>query len=163
MLAKQGTRQHAVYIRAIQQIQQLNCMLNPQNSNPVSDTGSNSTKNNIFNSTDTHVENIAPVTTEISSRQQSVELEAQSLTPQTITDSTSNSTESNKARSVKSKPLKVGDLVVIKAGGLSGKTGTIEQLTPVNLGKQKSFNAVVSSPSFGMPQTIPVNHLELVK
>ena len=56
--------------------------------------------------------------------------------------------------------IKVGDRVRIKAGGLSGKTGTVQQITQIGKGKAKVINAVVSSDEFGMPQTIPVNHLE---
>jgi 5S rRNA maturation endonuclease (ribonuclease M5)/transcription antitermination factor NusG len=125
MLVKQGTRQNAVYIRAIQQIQQLNCLLNSQNPNPVSDTATNSTKNNIFIPTDAHVQNIAHATQEISSMPQSVESEAQTLARQPISDSTSNSTEFNKPRSVKSKALKIGDRVEVTKGFFIGATGTI--------------------------------------
>lgn len=164
MLVKQGTRQNAVYIRAIQQIQQLNCLLNSRKSDTVSDTGSNSTKNNIFNSTDTQVENIAPATTEKSSMCQSVELEAQPLTQQAFSDSTSNSTGLNKARSVESKALKVGDRVCIKAGSLSGKVGKIDRLIPVYLGKLgNSFEAIVVNPAFAISPSIPIAHLERVK
>jgi len=105
MLVKQGTRQNAVYIRAIQQIQQLNCLLNSPNPNPVSDTATNSTKNNIFISTDTHVQNIAHATQEISSMPQS------------------------KPRSVKSKALKIGDRVRIKKGSLGGLIATVESVS----------------------------------
>lgn len=115
MLVKQGTRQNAVYIRAIQQIQQLNCLLNSPNPNPVSDTGSNSTKNNIFISTDTQVQNIAPATQEISSMPQSVESEAQTLAQQPIPNSTSNSTEFNKLDFVELKAkYEVGDRVTLR-------------------------------------------------
>lgn len=54
---------------------------------------------------------------------------------------------------------KVGDRVIVKAGGLAGKTGTVDQLVK----KGNVVSCVVSSPNFGMPQTIPVNHLELVQ
>jgi hypothetical protein len=50
--------------------------------------------------------------------------------------------------------LKIGDTVCVKAGGLSGKIGTIDQVT--------GNTAIVSSPSFGMPQTIPLVHLEVM-
>lgn len=154
MLVKQGTRQNAVYIRAIQQIQQLNCLLNSQKSDTVSDTDPDSTKNNIFNSTDTQQENIALATPEKSSMCQSVELKAQTLTQQAFPNSTSNSTESNKPRSVKQKRLKVGDYVQIKAGGLSGKIGVVESL-------DKTF-AYVTGTGFGMEQKIPIAHLEAI-
>jgi hypothetical protein len=154
MLVKQGTRQNAVYIRAIQQIQQLNCLLNSQKSDTVSDTPVNSTKNNIFNSTDTQLENIAPATTEKSSMCQSVELEAQTLTQQAIPNSTSNSTESNKPKSVEQNRLKVGDYVQIKAGGLSGKVGLVERLD--------KNAAYVTGTGFGMEQKIPIAHLQVI-
>lgn len=51
--------------------------------------------------------------------------------------------------------LKVGDRVRVLAGGLSGKIGTVDQIT--------GSSAIVSSPSFGMPQTIPLAHLEQVE
>lgn len=50
--------------------------------------------------------------------------------------------------------LSVGDTVRVKFGGLSGKTGVIDKIT--------AKTAIVSSPSFGMPQTIPLAHLEKV-
>lgn len=154
MLTKQGARQNAVYIRAIQQIQQFNSLLNSQNSDTVSDTSPNSTKNIFFNSTDTNSPNIALATTEKSPMSQSVELEAQSLTLQTISNSTSNSTELNKPRSVKSKGLKIGDRVTIKAGGLSGKQGVV-QVIDKNI-------AHVHGQGFGMAQKIPIAHLEVM-
>lgn len=55
--------------------------------------------------------------------------------------------------------LAVGDRVVVKAGGLAGKIGTVDQLVK----KGSVISCVVSSPNFGMPQTIPINHLELMK
>ena len=50
--------------------------------------------------------------------------------------------------------LKIGDTVCVKAGGLSGKTGTVDKIS--------GNTATVSSPSFGMPQTIPLVHLEVM-
>jgi hypothetical protein len=129
MLTKQGSRQNAVYIRAIQQIQQLNCLLNPQKSDSVSDTPVNSTKNNIFNSTDTQVQNIALANHENSPMPQSVELEAQTHTQQTITDSTSNSTGFNKPKSVRQKRLKVGDKARINGGFSAGQAVVITKIT----------------------------------
>ncbi|MBD2178394.1 AAA family ATPase [Pseudanabaena sp. FACHB-1998] len=160
MLTKQGTRQNAVYIRAIQHIQQFNSLLNSPNPNSASDAAPNSTKDKNIFSTDTQVLKTVDVTAENMPMPQSVELEAQTLTQQPIPNSTSNSTQFNKPRSVKSKQLKVGDRVRIKAGGLSGKIGTVDKVTEVGKGKAKIVNAVVSSDQFGMPQTIPVNHLE---
>jgi 5S rRNA maturation endonuclease (ribonuclease M5)/transcription antitermination factor NusG len=155
MLVKQGTRQNAVYIRAIQQIQQLNCLLNSTNPNPVSDTATNSTKNNIFISTDTHVQNIAHATQEISSMPQSVESEAQTLARQPISDSTSNSTEFNKPRSVKSKALKIGDRVRFKKGSLSGLIATVESVSDTE--------AVLTREDWAVKPSSPLTNLEPVK
>ena len=69
---------------------------------------------------------------------------------------------SDKPKSVRYKPLKIGDRVVIKAGGLAGKIGFIEEIAPTDK-SEKFFSALVSSSSFGMAQTIPLAHLELVK
>jgi 5S rRNA maturation endonuclease (ribonuclease M5)/transcription antitermination factor NusG len=155
MLVKQGTRQNAVYIRAIQQIQQLNCLLNSPNPNPVSDTATNSTNNNIFISTDTHVQNIAHATQEISSMPQSVESEAQTLARQPISDSTSNSTEFNKPRSVKSKALKIGDRVRIKKGSLGGLIATVESVSDTE--------AVLTREDWVVKPSSPLTNLERVK
>ena len=117
MLVKQGTRQNAVYIRAIQQIQQLNCLLNSQNPNPASDTAPNSTKTKNIFSTDTQVLKTVDVTAENIPMPQSVESEAQTLTQQAIPNSTSNSTEFNKLNFVESKPkYELGDRVTLDDG-----------------------------------------------
>lgn len=155
MLVKQGSRQNAVYIRAIQQIQQLNCLLNSQNSDPVSDTGSNSTKNNFFNSTNMHVQNIAHATPEKSSMCQSVELEAETHTQQPIPNSTSNSTELNKARSVELKRLKTGDRVRIKKGSLGGLIAVVESVTDTE--------AVLFREDWAVKPSSPLSNLERVK
>jgi len=155
MLVKQGTRQNAVYIRAIQQIQQLNCLLNSPNPNHVSDTATNSTKNNIFIPTDAHVQNIAHATQEISSMPQSVESEAQTLAQQPISDSTSNSTEFNKPRSVKSKALKIGDRVRVKKGSLSGLIATVESVSDTE--------AVLTREDWAVKPSSPLTNLERVK
>ena len=127
MLTKQGTRQNAVYIRAIQQIQQLNCLLNSQNSDTASDSTPNSTKTKNIFSTDTQVENSVAVTPEKSSMPQSVELEAQNLTQQAIPNSTSNSTEFNKPSFVESKPkYEIGDRVTLR----DDQTATILAIDP---------------------------------
>jgi len=57
----------------------------------------------------------------------------------------------------KSKTLAVGDRVIVKAGGLSGKTGKVDKVIRANGG---IMSCVISSPDFGMPQTIPFVHLE---
>ena len=156
MLAKQGARQNAVYIRAIQQIQQLNCLLNSQNSDTVSDTVANSTKNNFFNSTDTQVQNIAPASPEKSSMPQSVELDAQNLTQQSIPNSTSNSTEFNKPRSVRSKSLKIGDRVLIKSPHfLSGQTGIIDRFC--------GDDAILTNDNWAVSPSVAIKNLERVK
>jgi transcription antitermination factor NusG len=155
MLVKQGTRQNAVYIRVIQQIQQLNCLLNSQNPNPGSDTATNSTKNNIFISTDTQVQNIAHANQEISSIPQSVESEAQTLTQQVIPNSTSNSTQFNKPRSVKSKALKIGDRVRIKTGSLGDLIATVESVSDTT--------ATLTRDNWAVKPSLPIADLERVK
>lgn len=82
------------------------------------------------------------------------------------TDTVSN-TESDKSSDkgdfVRSNPncqIKIGDRVRIKAGGLSGKTGTVDKIVQTGKGKARVVHAVVSSDEFGMPQTIPINHLD---
>lgn len=156
MLVKQGTRQNAFYARPIQQIQQLNCLLNSPNPNPASDTATNSTKNNIFISTDTQVQNIAHANQEISSMPQSVELEAQSDTQQAIPNSTSNSTEFNKPRSVKSKALKIGDRVCIKPPHfLSGQTGIIDRFC--------GDDAILTNDRWAVSPSVPIKLLERAK
>ena len=154
MLTKQGTRQNAVYIRPIQQIEQFNCLLNSQNSDTASDTSPDSTKNIFFNSTDTNTPNIALATTEKSSMPQSVESEAQSLTLQTIPNSTSDSTELNKARSVKSTGLKIGDRVGIIKGFFVGATGTITS--------KMGLKYYVESPNWVQPNGFTKDQLRLL-
>lgn len=55
--------------------------------------------------------------------------------------------------------LTIGDRVVVKAGGLSGKAGTVDQIVLTDK-RRKTYSAIVSSPTFGMPQTVPLAHLE---
>jgi phosphoribosylamine-glycine ligase len=55
--------------------------------------------------------------------------------------------------------LTIGDRVVIKAGGLSGKIGVVDEIVATDK-RKKTYSAIVSSPNFGMPQTVPLVHLE---
>lgn len=59
----------------------------------------------------------------------------------------------------KKNPVTIGDRVVVKAGGLSGKTGIVDQIVVTDK-RRKTYSAIVSSPNFGMPQTVPLLHLE---
>lgn len=59
-------------------------------------------------------------------------------------------------------PVTIGDHVVIKAGGLSGKTGVVDKIVATDK-RKKTYSAIVSSPTFGMPQTVPLAHLQLAK
>jgi 5S rRNA maturation endonuclease (ribonuclease M5) len=119
ILTKQGTRQNAVYIRAIQQIQLLNSLLNSPNDLAASDRGSNSTKNIIFNSTDTDIQNPVGVTPENNPLPQSVESEAQTHIQQADWQFNNNSTKP------KSVELKVGDRVEITTGKFAGITAEV--------------------------------------
>jgi 5S rRNA maturation endonuclease (ribonuclease M5)/transcription antitermination factor NusG len=116
MLVKQGSRQNAVYTRAIQQIQQLNSLLNSPNDFAASDSASNSTKNIIFISTDDQVQKTAdqqPVNTPLP---QSVELEPQMQAQQVNQQFNSNSTKPSFVE------LAVGDRVEITTGRFAGRS-----------------------------------------
>jgi AAA domain/Toprim-like len=84
MLTKQGTRQNAVYIRPIQQIQQLDSLLNSPNDLAASNAGTNSTnqENTFFAGEPEKI--ITTIAVENTALCESVELEPQSHTTQAV-------------------------------------------------------------------------------
>jgi hypothetical protein len=167
-ISKTGSQRNVVYSRLFQKLAKTqsdksdmsDCLSDSENQTPQTIEVQSDKKSISFISDNKQVQKTADAVTHTPSNLSDCQTQASNALTVTVIESDK---QSDKPKSVRLKPLKIGDRVTIKAGGLSGKTGTIEQLIPVNLGKSKSFNAVVSSPSFGMPQTIPVNHLELTK
>jgi hypothetical protein len=92
MLVKQGVRANAVYLRPIQQIQQLNSLLNCQNAEPESDRGHDSTKDKNIFSEYTECPDLAHSLPEKTYNAPFVELGAETQAEQAISNSTSNST-----------------------------------------------------------------------
>jgi predicted transcriptional regulator len=94
MLVKQGTQRSAVYIRPVQQVQQLNSLLNCQNADSESDRDRSSTKDKNIFSVEQQCHKNTHIATEKTFFDPLVELEAQTNTAQEIQQFNISSTSS---------------------------------------------------------------------